>query len=128
MSRTAVVVGVATALVATCASAHHATPEQVVARLKTADVRASFDVTRVERSRELPRMLVVRVGTGWAQVDPVRRVETAEEWYTLWRDAVPNGILAIVDAADRPLVNFDPGGRARLQKPAAHATAGAPPR
>ena len=98
-----------------------------MARLNGADMRVPFDITSVERPTELPRMLVVRVGKGWAQVDAVRRVETAEQWYMLWRDAVPNGILAIVDAADRPLVNFDPSGHARLQEPAARATAGTPP-
>jgi hypothetical protein len=122
-----VAAGIAAVLAATCAAAHHATPEQVVARLNSADMRVPFDITGVERPPELPRMLLVRVGRGWQQVDAVRRVETAEAWYTLWRDAVPNGILAIVDAADRPLVNFDSSGRARLQEPAARATAGAPP-
>lgn len=120
--------GAAVVLAATCAAAHHATPEQVVARLNSADMRVPFDIASVERSPELPRMLLVRVGKGWAQIDAVRRVEIAEEWYTLWRDAVPNGILAIVDAADRPLVNFDPGGRARLQGPAGRGSGDATPR
>jgi hypothetical protein len=100
--RAAVAAGAAVVLAATCAAAHHATPEQVVARLNSADMRVPFDIASVERSPEMPRMLLVRVGKGWAQVDAVRRVEIAEEWYTLWRDAVPNGTLAIVDAADRP--------------------------
>ena len=80
-------------------------------------MRASYDVTDVVRAENLPRLLIVRVGRGWASVDSLRRVSAAEEWYQLWRDAVPDGILGVVDAADQPLVNFDASGRARLRAP-----------
>ena len=100
---------------AAAAHAHHATPEEVVTQLRGEEVRRAFDITSVERSADLPRMLLVRVGPAWTKVDPAQRVAAAERWYALWRDAVPNGIVAIVDTAEHPLVNFDPGGRAHLR-------------
>ena len=106
-------------LVAAAAHAHHLTPDEVAARLSAADVRQSFDVIDVARPRDLPRLLVVRVGRGWASVDPLRRVSAAEEWYQLWRDAEPDGVVAIVDTEDRPLVNFDASGGARVRDSAA---------
>lgn len=68
-------------------------------------------------------MLVVRVGPGWASVYPERRRDAAETWHHLWRDAVPSGIVAIVDRDDLPVVNFDAAGLATVHDPAPHPTA-----
>ncbi len=80
-------------------------------------MRDAFDITSVERAKDLARLLLVRVGPGWASVYPARRIAAAEGWYQLWRDAIPNGIVAVVDARDRPLVHFDVTGRALLRDP-----------
>jgi hypothetical protein len=109
------------------AAAHHVTPDEVIQSLTNTGARKTFDITDVERSPEMPRLLIVRVGPGWTHVYPTRRVIAAEEWYQLWRDAVPNGVLGIVDAAERPLVNFDPDGRATLHDPEPAPTAVTPP-
>jgi hypothetical protein len=97
------------------ASAHHITPDQMIQSLINTGAKQKFDITAAERSTDLPRMLIIRVGPGWTGVYPTRRVLAAEEWYQMWRDAVPNGVLAIVNAAERPVVNFDPQGRATLR-------------
>ena len=97
------------------AGAHHVTPEEVIQSLINTGARQKFDITAAERSAHQPRLLTIRVGPGWTGVYPARRVVAAEEWYQLWRDAVPDGVLAIVDAAERPLVIFDPDGRATLR-------------
>lgn len=116
-------------LLAGSAAAHHATPQEVVARLNGTEMRTEYGIASAAIAEDLLRMLVVRVGPAWFQIDPVRRVGAAESWYALWRDAVPDGVLAIVDAAERPVVNFDSAGRARLNDAVtARPTAAPPPR
>jgi hypothetical protein len=114
-------------LLAGSAAAHHATPPEVVARLNGTEMRTEYGIASAAIATDLPRMLVVRVGPTWFQVDAVRRVTAAESWYALWRDAVPGGVLAVVDAAEQPVVNFDSAGRARLHDPAAARPTAAPP-
>lgn len=114
-------------LLAGSAAAHHATPQEVVARLNGTEMRTEYGIASAAIAADLPRMLVVRVGPTWFQVDAVRRVGAAESWHVLWRDAVPGGILAIVDAAEQPVVNFDSAGRARLHDPSAAPPTVAPP-
>ena len=97
------------------ANAHHVTPEEVIQSLINTGARQKFDITAAERSADQPRRLTIRVGPGWTGVYAARRVVAAEEWYQLWRDAVPDGALGIVDAAERPLVSFDADGRATLR-------------
>jgi len=116
----AALIAAATALLAALvlpvgADAHYVTPEEVVQSLINTGTRQKFDITAAERSTDDPRRLIIRVGGGWSGVYPARRTAAAEEWYQLWRDAVPGGALDIVDAAERPLVNFDGEGRATLR-------------
>jgi len=106
------------AVLATAASAAHAhqmSPDDVIARLRTAAARAQYDVIAVERHAELPRLLLVRVGPRWRDVPAGRRREAAEDWRQGWRHSVPQGIVSIVDAADgHAVVNFDGRGNALL--------------
>jgi hypothetical protein len=103
-------VGAATAPVA---AAHTLAPEVVIARIAgTATVEAAA------RDATTPRLLVVRVGPGWERLGPTERLALAEEWHRHWRDAVPQGIVAVLDAGSgRPVVNFDGAGRARATTP-----------
>jgi hypothetical protein len=97
------------------ASAHWVTPEEVVAELDAPATRTSLDVLSVARDARLPRLLVVRVGPRWTELDPALRREAAESWRELWRHAVPDGVLAVTDASGRSLVSFDAAGRAQLR-------------
>ena len=97
------------------AVAHWLTADDVMTELRQPAARERFDVIRVERHPDLERLLVIRVGPGWQRVAAAARREAAESWLARWRHAVPRGIVAVLDAAtDRPLVNFEPGGRATL--------------
>ncbi|HVH07814.1 MAG TPA: hypothetical protein VNE71_17615 [Myxococcota bacterium] len=89
------------------------TPEQVEAGI--AAQPAAFDVRGAARDARLDRLLVVRVGPGWSRVAPAQRAMAAEAWRSLWREASPSGVLAIVDADGRSLVDFDARGRARVR-------------
>jgi hypothetical protein len=106
--------------------AHLVTPDEVIQSLINTGARQKFDITAAERSTDMPGLLIIRVGPGWAGVYPTRRVVAAEEWYQLWRDAVPNGVLGIVDGAERPVVTFDPAGHATLRDAAPAASAPTP--
>lgn len=94
---------------------HRLTPDQVITRFRAADMAKTFDVAQVERSADLARMLVVRVGDGWWEAKSEDRVRVAEKWLHMWRDAVPGGIVAVVDPSDRPVLNYDGNGKARLE-------------
>ena len=97
------------------AAAHWLTADDVMRELREPATRESFDVIRIERHPDLERLLVIRVGPGWQRVAAAARREAAESWLARWRHAVPQGIVAVLDAAtDRSLVNFEPGGRATL--------------
>ena len=116
--RFAVVLAAAFALCAGAAArAHWVTPEEVVAELDAPATRTSLDVLSVARDARLPRLLVVRVGPRWTELDPALRREAAEAWRELWRHAVPDGVLAVTDASGRSLVSFDAAGRAQLRDP-----------
>ncbi len=96
------------------AHAHRLKPEQVVAQLQADHVRRAYAITSVTRDSALPRLLVIRVGRGWQDVP--RRDAVAEQWLRLWREAVHDGIVAVLDdASDQPLVNFDARGNAVLK-------------
>ncbi len=111
--------------VAAGAAAHFITPEEVLASLQTPGTRNAFGIESAERDGKLPRLLLIRVGPHWSAVPEGRRIGAAEEWQYLWADAVPSGIVAILDAVtDQPLVNFDASGRAVLKS----ASTTTPPR
>jgi hypothetical protein len=97
------------------ADAHWLRPEQVIAELQDGALRKAYGITEVARHPNMPRLLVVRVGPGWAQLDPSKRRVAAEKWMARWRHVVPQGIIAILEnGTDRSLVNFDAQGRAVL--------------
>ncbi len=106
--------------IAGSAAAHFITPEEVLASLQSPGTRNAFGIESAERDGKLPRLLFIRVGPHWSAIPEGRRIGAAEEWQYLWADAVPSGIVAILDAVtDQPLVNFDGNGRAVLKTPPA---------
>jgi hypothetical protein len=98
------------ALVAT-ARAHTPSADDVVASLGTPAARVASGVERAERDLTNPRVLVVRVGAGWFGLSRDVRAGMASEWYESWRRAVPQGVIAILDAhTDRTVVRYGRGG------------------
>lgn len=116
MGRALPLAALAAALLAgSAAHAHRLTPDQVAAGIAAQPAAAAFDVLGAAPDARLARLLVVRVGPGWSRVAPARRERAAEAWRTLWREASPSGVLAIVDADGRSLMDFDARGRARAR-------------
>jgi len=111
-------------LLATSAGAHWPAPDEIVA-----EVAGAPGVVDARRDVTTPRLLLVRVGPSWAALSPARRVALADEWRTHWREAVPDGLVGVIDAATaRPAVNYDGHGRPRLAPPAPPpGTAATPP-
>jgi hypothetical protein len=58
-------------------------------------------------------VLLVRVGPDWFARPRDARATAAAEWREAWRRAVPDGVVAVLDAAttpDRAVVRWGPGG------------------
>jgi hypothetical protein len=97
---------------------HWPRPDEVAERIRSATDRGVVDVRRDEA---VARLLMVRVGPRWAELPAAERAALAEAWRREWREAVPNGLLGVVDAENgAAVVNFDAAGRARVV-PAAQA-------
>lgn len=100
------------------ASAHTVPPEAIVAQLSSDPARREAGVESAARDPRLPRLLVVRVGPRWHELAEDRRRTLARSWWTAWRHAAPQGIVAVLDAAtDRSVVHFGRDGTARLTGP-----------
>ena len=111
-------------LLAASAGAHWPTADEIVA-----EVARAPGVVDARRDVEAPRLLVVRVGPEWTALPPARRLALAAEWRTHWRDAVPDGLVGVLDAATaRPAVNYDGRGQPRLAPPAPPPGTAATPR
>lgn len=97
------------------AHAHSETPDDVVAALGDASTRARMGVEKVERDGANPRVLVLRVGKAWYEHSEDERREAAARWRERWQQAVPQGVVAVLDAkTEQPVVRFAPGGRVFL--------------
>jgi hypothetical protein len=105
------VVAVVCLVAASGAWAHTPVADEVVASLATPAARTATGIERVERDRRNPRVLLIRVGPEWFAQPREDRTGTATRWRTEWRRAVPDGIVAVLDARDRPVVRYGPGGR-----------------
>lgn len=94
------------------AAAHTESPEAVVADLDGEWSRRAHGIEGVERDARNPRLLVVRVGSSWYALPPAARRDLAADWHRRWRTAVPQGVLAVLDARTAaPVVRFGAGGR-----------------
>src|SRR5215470_8672983 len=99
------------------ARAHTVTPEEVVAKIASPPVREAYGILTVERAPEVPRLLVVRVGDKWNELPVTMREDAASDWLVLWRHAVAQGIVAVLDGkTGRPVINFDAQGRAVVKE------------
>lgn len=93
------------------AGGHTLSPDAIVAQLGGEAARREAGVESAARDPRLPRLLVVRVGPAWASLPVERRAALAAAWWRTWRHAVPQGIVAILDAAsDRSVVRFAADG------------------
>lgn len=102
----------------TDAHAHWMRPDEIVAGLAAdTQLRERFGVVAVHIEPQLPRLLVIKVDrTRWEAASPDTRTKLAEEWLETWRHNVPEGIVAVLDAAtEQSVVNFDGFGHARLR-------------
>ncbi len=99
------------------ARAHTVAPEEVVAKIASPPVREAYGILTVERAPEVPRLLVVRVGRKWNELPVTMRQDAATEWQALWRHAVAQGIVAVLDAnTGAPVINFDAQGHALVKE------------
>jgi hypothetical protein len=106
-----IAVGLVVLATAGPAVSHQETPEIIVADLGSAKAREASGIVRVVRDTTQPRLLVVRVGDAWWKLPAEVRRDRASEWGTRWRHAVPQGIVAVVDAkTEQPVVRFGPRG------------------
>lgn len=107
----ALAAGLAAFAAAGPAGAHTESPETVVADLGSPQAAEQSGIARVERDARQPRLLVVRVGEGWWKLPTEVRRDRARGWADRWRHAVPQGIIAVLDArTDRPVVRFGARG------------------
>jgi hypothetical protein len=98
-------------LLAGGAAAHWIPPEAIVARLNAPSSRA-LGVERAARDEKAARLLVIHVRDPWYALPVERRRAEAAQWLRTWRQSVPEGIVAVLDAdTERPVVHFAPGGR-----------------
>ena len=99
---------------APAARAHWIEPGDVTSQLLARETSERFGILSAAPHEQLARLLVVRVDRRWEAVDPRLRRAAAEQWFTRWREATPQGVLAVVDESDQPRVRFDGHGRASL--------------
>ena len=100
------------------AAAHWPTADEIIAEISGTEGHA-VGVVEVRRDSSVARLLLVRVGDAWYALAPERRRALAETWRTHWREAVPDGLVGVVDAAtSRPVINYDARGQARVEPPA----------
>ncbi len=94
------------------AGAHSLAPEDVVASMSEPAARVATGVDRVVVDARNPRVLLIRVGPGWFVLPADARVATAESWRSAWRAAVPQGVVAVLDASTaEPVVRYGLAGQ-----------------
>lgn len=94
--------------------AHWVSPAAIVAQLN--NDKTLSEHAGLREAHRSGRLLVIRVDSNvWAKLPPTQRRALAEAWHQLWRHSVDQGIVAVVSVSgDRPLVNYDAFGQARL--------------
>ena len=105
------------------ALAHTPTPASMLAVLNAPDAQEALGVQRAEQDRTNPRLLIVRVGPRWFELDGTDRLLQARMWRDDWRRAVAQGVVAVLDGrTDLPVIGYAPGGTVflRAARPAGH--------
>jgi hypothetical protein len=98
-------------LATTAAHGHTPSADEVVASIGSPDARSVAGVERAEQDRANPRVLRVHVGARWFALPREARAARAVDWHAAWRHAVPDGVVAVLDArTDRPVVRYGRGG------------------
>ena len=111
MSRRARATGLALLLAFAGGARAHTVPPAELVRELNGPAGRNLGVEGATRDEKAPRLLVVRVGAPWYRLSAERRRDEALAWLKTWRDTVPTGLVAVLDArTDRPVVRFGPGG------------------
>jgi len=97
------------------AGAHSVSSAEAVTAVRQRAVAAGVELLSVAPQADLERMLVIRVGDDWSEILPERRLALAAEWRAVWREAVGQGIVAIVDRDGASVVSFDGNGDPQLR-------------
>jgi hypothetical protein len=96
--------------------AHTTSTASVISKIAADDMKQAVGVVSVATNPNLERLLVVRVSARWHEADEGLRRHLAQEWRHLWRDAISDGIVAVVDDdGGNSLVGYDLDGRATLR-------------
>ena len=99
------------------ALAHWLSPKEITGGLnQNQPLKERTGLVSAREDPDLPRLLVIKMNRErWLTVPPEQRLFLAQQWYDDWSHNVEEGIVAILDAAtDKPLVNYDAAGKARL--------------
>ncbi|MBI3951180.1 MAG: hypothetical protein HY314_12085 [Acidobacteria bacterium] len=97
--------------------AHHLTIGEVLEILNRHDVKARTGIGEAQVDVKLKRHLIISVNTNWYKLPEPHRLKLAAAWLEMWRDAVKDGIVSVVDAvSNQPVVNYGPSGRVSLTK------------
>ena len=99
------------------AHSHTVNAAQAISRIATEGSKESLGVVSAATDPKLERLLIVKVSARWQDTDAKLRREAAERWYHLWRSAVTNGVVAVIDEATADsLVGYDGAGNATLRR------------
>ena len=101
---------IAVVLVAASAWAHTPAVDEVIASLVTPVARVATGVEHVEQDGRNARVLVIRVGPGWFALPRAARASAAARWHDTWRLAMPQGVVAVLDDREEPVVQWGRGG------------------
>jgi hypothetical protein len=101
--------------VPTTFSAHHLTVGEVLEMLNRNEVRAHTGIHEAKVDPKLKRHLIIKVNDIWYKLSASRRQKLAAVWLEMWRDAMQNGIVSVLDAVSyEPVVNYSPSGSVSL--------------
>lgn len=101
----------------TAIGAHHLTVGDVLAILNRDDVKERTGIREAKVDPNLKRHLIIKVSETWYNLPAQRREKLAATWLQLWKDAMKNGIVSVLDAvSNEPVVNYSPSGSVSLTR------------
>ena len=94
------------------ANAHHLTVQQVLDGLNSDGMKKQAGVEEAAVDKKVTRLLWIRIGPRWYKLTDLERERLAVQWLKMWKDAVPNGIVSVVDlVTSEPVVSYHPSGK-----------------
>ena len=95
--------------------AHHLTVGEVLEMLNRDDVKARAGIHEAKIDPKLKRHLIIKVSDTWYKLPESRRQKLAAAWWQMWKDAMKNGIVSVLDRmTNEPVVNYSPSGSVSL--------------